>query len=171
MRRVLSLATAGLLSISAAATAQTGISVGVGGGIVGFTESSLSDGKSGAVGMVAVTRSLVPLIGIGAEVDYLRRSGWQTVMGAGFVKLSLPIFPLSIKLGVAVGQGETDGSCLGSCPAILGSISGVGGQLGATYDITLPAIPIAFTIFGNAFLVHALRNFQMVDAGLALTWK
>ena len=163
MKKVLSFVVACVLSASAAASAQTSVSLGIGGGIVGSTQSSLSDGKSGAVGMFSITRSLLPLIGIGVEGDYLRRSGSQTVFGAGFVKVHLPVMPLGIKLGAAVGNGDPDGK---------GTISGFGAQVGATYDITLPAIPVAATIFGNAFLAHgSVRYLQMVDAGLAITWK
>jgi hypothetical protein len=40
------------------------------------------------------------------------------------------------------------------------------------YDVTLPAFPIALTVFTNAFLAHAaLRSVQTVDAGVALTWR
>jgi hypothetical protein len=113
--------------------------------------------------MASVTRSLVPLIGIGVEGDYLRRTGSQTVFGGAFLKFHLPVVPFGIKLGAAVGSGDPDGK---------GSISGAGAQIGATYDITLPAIPIAATVFGNAFLAHgSSRYLQMVDAGLAITWK
>jgi hypothetical protein len=162
IRRLLP-ATAALALWSAAGSAQTSVSLGVGGGIVASTESSLSDGKSGVVGMFSLTRSLLPLIGIGAEADYLRRTGAETIFGAGFVKVHLPVVPLGVKLGVAYGNGDPDGN---------GKISGVGAQVGATYDVTLPAVPIALTIFGNAFLAHgSSRYLQMVDAGIALTWK
>ncbi|MEO7085082.1 MAG: hypothetical protein ABI442_19630 [Gemmatimonadaceae bacterium] len=152
-----------IIAVSHIARAQAGISVGVGGGVVGSTESSLSDGKSGAIGMVAVTKSLLPLLGLGAQVDFLRRSSSNTVFGTGFVKLSLPVLPFSVKLGAGFGSGDPDGN---------GSISGAAGLIGLTHDITLPAAPIAFTVFGNALLAHgSSRYLQMADIGLALTLK
>jgi hypothetical protein len=146
-----------------AVTAQARLSIGVGGGMAGSTESSLSDGRGAPVIMGQATKSLLPLIGLGVQVDDWRRSGSNIAFATAHLQLSIPLTPFYLKLGGGVGTGDPDGK---------GRITGAAGQIGAAYDLTLPLAPVALTIFGNAFLSHAsTRSMQMVDAGLAFTVK
>jgi hypothetical protein len=143
--------------------AQTRLSLGVGGGMAGSTESSLSDGKGAPIVMGQATMSLIPLVGVGVEVDDWRRSGSNIVFAAAHVQLHVPVTPFYVKLGAGYGSGDPDGR---------GRINGATVQVGAAYDLTLPLAPVALTLFGNAFLSHASnRSMQMVDAGLAFTWR
>jgi hypothetical protein len=149
--------------LPATAIAQPRVSVGVGGGIAGSTESSLSDGRGAPAVMLQVTGSVLPLVGIGVEVNDWRHTGSNIAFATGHVQLHLPVLPLFVKLGAGVGTGDPDGK---------GTTTGAAVQVGAGYDITLPLAPVALTLFGNALLAHsAARSVQMVDAGLALTWK
>ena len=156
---------AGLLALArpTAASAQVRLSLGVGGGIAGSTDASLSNGRAAPILMGQVTASVVPLIGIGAEADYWRRSVSAITFATGIAQLHVPATSLFVKLGVGYGSGDPDGR---------GTVSGTAGEIGAAYDITFPAAPVALTLFGNALLAHAaLRSFQMVEGGLAITWR
>jgi hypothetical protein len=150
-------------AIPRAIVAQPRLSIGVGGGMAGSTESSLSDGRGAPVIMVQATKSLLPLVGLGVQVDDWRRSGSNVAFATAHLQLGIPLTPFYLKLGGGVGTGDPDGK---------GRITGAAGQIGAAYDLTLPLAPVALTIFGNAFLSHAsTRSMQMVDAGLAFTVK
>ncbi len=159
--RLLSLAA--LLAFPAVAQSQVRLSVGAGAGISGSTDQSLSNGSGAPIVMGQVTRSVFPLLGLGAEVDYWKGSVSHVAFATGLVQARLPVIPLYVKAGLGYGNGDPDGN---------GNVSGLAGQLGVMYDVTLPAFPIALTVFTNAFLAHAtLRSVQTVDAGLALTWR
>jgi hypothetical protein len=151
------------LAIPGVAAAQPRVSIGAGGGMAGSTDASLSDGRGAPIVMGQVTVSAVPLIGVGVEVDDWRRSGSNIVFATAHAQIHVPATPFYLKLGGGFGTGDPDGR---------GTISGAAGQIGAAYDITLPLAPVALTLFGNAFLAHASsRSMQLVDAGLALTWR
>ena len=139
------------------------VSIGAGGGIAGSTESSLSDGRGAPAVMVQVTASVMPLLGLGVEVNDWRHAGANVAFATGHVQLHLPLLPLFVKVGAGVGTGNPDGR---------GTATGAALQFGAGYDLTLPLAPVALTLFGNALLAYSSsRSVQMVDAGLALTWK
>jgi hypothetical protein len=162
-RSIRCLVIAAALTISHTARAQARLSVGVGGGMAGSTESSLSEGKGAPVVMGEATMSLIPLLGAGVEVDDWAHSGSNIVFAAAHLQLHVPVTPFYVKLGAGYGSGDPDGR---------GRISGATAQVGAAYDLTLPLAPVALTLFGNAFLSHATeRSMQMVDLGLALTWR
>lgn len=151
------------LALPSRAVAQMRVSVGGGGGIAGSTDESLSNGTGGPILMGQVTGSIVPLVGIGAEVDYWRRGTTNVTFATGLLQFHLPLTPFFVKLGAGYGSGNPDGS---------NNVSGVAGQLGLAYDITIPAAPIALTVFANAFLAHATaHSAQLVDGGLAITWR
>ena len=143
--------------------AQTRLSLGTGLGRAGSTESSLSDGKNGTVYMGQIVRSVLPFIGIGAEANHWRTGSLNTTFVTGIVQLAVPLTGFRIKAGAGYGTGNPDG---------LGKANGTAVQLGASYDFTIPAAPIAVTLFSNALLAHSsARSVQMVDAGLALTLR
>ncbi len=145
------------------ALAQARFSIGAGGGLAGSTESTLSEGRGAPVFMVQVTKSVLPLVGLGVEVNDWRHSGSNVAFATGHVQLRLPVVPFFVKLGAGVGTGDPDGK---------GTATGTAAQIGAGYDLTLPLAPVALTIFGNAlFAYSSSRSVQMLDAGLALTWK
>lgn len=147
----------------AAAHAQLRISVGGGAGVSGSTDESLSNGRGAPIVMAEVTRPLLPVLGVGAEVDYWKGAVSHVAFATAVAQVHLPVIPLYVKAGIGYGNGDPDDE---------GNVSGLAGQLGVMYDITLPAAPIALTIFGNALLAHAaLRSVQTVDAGLAITWR
>jgi hypothetical protein len=151
------------MALPGVAASQARLSVGAGGGMAGSTESSLSDGRSAPVIMGQATMSVMPLVGLGVQVDDWRHSGSNVTFATAHVQLHVPVTPFYVKLGGGVGTGDPDGK---------GKITGAAGQIGAAYDLTLPLAPVALTLFGNAFLGHAkARSMQMVDLGLALTWR
>lgn len=166
MNRLVCLATAVALILAApprAAGAQLRLSAGVGGGIAGSTESSLSDGTAGVVLMGQVTKSIVPLFGIGVDVNDWHRGGSNIAFVTANAQFHIPVTPFYVKLGGGVGTGDPDGR---------GNVTGGAAQIGAAYDITLPLAPVAVTLFGNALLAYtSARSLQMVDAGLAFTWR
>ena len=154
---------ASALALPRASFAQTRVSVGLGGGIAGSTESSLSEGRSAPIVMGQVAAAVAPFVAIGAEVNYWRRRVSSITFATGEVQLHAPATPLRLTLGAGYGRGDPDGN---------GTISGVAGQLGAAYDVTVPVAPVAVTLFVNALVAHAsLRSAQMVDGGLAITWR
>ncbi len=129
--------------------------------MTGSTESSLSDGKSGTVFMGQIVRSALPFTGIGAEVNHWRTGSLNATFVTGLLQFAVPLTGFRLKVGGGYGTGDPDG---------LGKVSGTAIQLGAAYDFTIPAAPIAITFFGNALLAHATsRSMQMVAGGLALT--
>lgn len=158
-----SLLLAALIAVPTVAQSQLRVSVGAGAGISGSTDESLSNGTGAPIVMGQVTHSLLPLLGVGAEVDYWKGSVSHVAFATGLVQARLPIIPLYVKAGLGYGDGSPDGK---------GNVSGLAGQLGVMYDVTLPLAPVALTVFTNALLAHAaLRSVQTVDAGLALTWR
>jgi len=145
------------------ASAQLRISLGAGAGISGSTDESLSNGSGAPIVMGQIARPFIPGVGIGAEVDYWKGSVSHVAFATGLLQAHLPLIPLYVKAGLGYGNGDPDGK---------GTVSGLAGQLGVMYDVTLPAAPIALTVFTNALLAHAaLRSVQTVDAGLAITWR
>lgn len=160
-RTILLAATLSMAAIPA--FGQTRISVGAGLGMAGSTESSLSDGKSGTVYMAQIVRSVLPFVGIGAEANRWRTGSLNTTFLTGILQVAVPLTGFRLKAGAGYGTGDPDGS---------GKATGTAIHLGASYDFTIPAAPIAITLFSNALLVHsASRSVQMVDAGLALTLR
>ena len=163
MTRLSNLLLVSALLVPGAAFAQTRVSVGAGGGYSGATDESLSNGRGAPILMAQLTRPLIPGIGFGAEVDYWKGNASHVAFATAIAQAHLPVIPLFVKAGLGYGDGDPDGK---------GSVSGLAGQLGVMYDITLPAAPIALTVFGNALLAHAaLRSVQTVDAGIAITWR
>jgi hypothetical protein len=155
--------TLALLLVAAAspAAAQTRISAGIGYGIAGSTESSLSDGKTGTVYMGQIVRAVLPFAGLGVEVNRWHSDSLTATFATGFVQFHLPLTGLLLKAGGGYGTGDPDGR---------GGVNGPALHFGAAYDLTVPAAPIALTVFGNALLSHATsRSLQMVDGGVALT--
>src|SRR5262249_36275068 len=135
------------------AIAQARVSLGAGGGIAGSTESSLSDGRGAPVFMGSVTKSVLPLVGLGFEANSWRHSGSNVTFFTGHVQLHLPVLPLFVKVGAGLGTGDPDGK---------GSTTGGALQFGGGYDLTLPLAPVALTIFGNALVAHSSsRSMQM----------
>lgn len=153
-----------LAAVPRTGAAQLRLSVGAGGGIAGSTDASLSDGHAGVVLMGQVTKTIVPLFGLGIDVNDWRRGGSNIAFVTANAQLHVPVTPFYIKLGAGVGTGDPDGN---------GSVTGTAVQIGAAYDITLPLAPVAVTLFGNALLAYSStsRSLQMVDAGLAFTWR
>jgi hypothetical protein len=152
-----------LVAIPSLAGAQLRVSVGAGAGLSGSTDESLSYGTGAPILMAQVTRSVLPFVGLGGEVDYWKGNVSHVAFATGLAQVRLPIIPLYFKAGVGYGDGDPDGK---------GNVAGLAGQIGVMYDITVPLAPIALTVFSNALLAHArLRSVQTVDAGLALTWR
>ncbi len=151
------------LALPSLASAQMRLSVGAGAGVAGSTESSLSEGRGAPILMAQATRNVVPFVGLGAEVNYWRHSAGDATFVTGIVQAHLPLTGVFVKAGVGYGTGDPDER---------GKISGVTGQLGLGYDISIPAAPVAFTIFANGFLAHgSVRYLQMVGGGLAITFR
>ncbi|MGH7620230.1 MAG: hypothetical protein ACREPM_23690 [Gemmatimonadaceae bacterium] len=154
---------ASLVFLPRLAMAQLRISLGAGGGLAGLTESTLSDGRGAPVVMGQITKSVVPFLGIGVEVDDWIHGSSNVAFATAHVQLHVPATFLYVKLGAGYGTGD---------PAGLGSTSGAAIQIGAAYDLTVPLAPIAATVFANGFVSHAAAaSIQMVDLGLALTWR
>jgi hypothetical protein len=152
-----------LAVVPSLAGAQLRVSVGVGGGLSGSTDESLSYGTGAPIVMAQVTRSVLPFIGLGGEMDYWKGTDAHVAFATGLAQVRLPVIPLYVKAGLGYGDGDPDGK---------GHVAGLAGQVGVMYDLTLPGAPIALTVFSNALLAHAqLRSVQTVDAGLALTWR
>jgi hypothetical protein len=161
MIRYFLIAAALCTAIAAPTQGQMRISVGAGLGVAGSTESSLSEGKGGTILMGQVVRSVLPFAGIGAEVNRWHTGSLNTTFVTGIVQIAVPLTGLRLKVGAGYGTGDPDG---------LGKVSGTTLHLGGSYDFTIPAAPIAVTVFGNALLSHAAsRSMQMVGGGLALT--
>jgi hypothetical protein len=160
-RRILFAGATAAVTVPGVASAQLRVSVGAGVGIAGSTDASLSEGRSAPVVMGQVT-AMAALVGVGVEVDGWRSGASSVLLASGDLQLRVPSTPLFVKLGVGFGRGDPDGK---------GTINGTAGHLGAAYDISLSATR-ALTLFGNAFLVYApTRSLQMVDGGIAITWR
>jgi hypothetical protein len=151
------------VAYSRPARAQVRVSLGAGGGIAGSTESSLSEGRGGLLLMGQIAHIVVPFVGIGAEVNHWTRSGSNITFATGIVQVHVPLTGLYLKAGAGYGSGDPDG---------LGRVSGLAGEVGLAYDLTLPGAPIAITLFGNGAVAHASsRSLQMAGAGIALTFR
>jgi len=151
------------LALPRGSFAQTRVSIGAGGGIAGSTDASLSEGRAAPILTGQVAATVAPFAAIGAEMDYWRRRVSSVAFVTGEVLLHAPATPLHVTLGAGYGRGDPDGK---------GTISGAAGQLGAAYDVTVPGTPVAVTLFVNAFVAHgSSRSVQMVDGGLAITWR
>ena len=143
--------------------AQTRLSIGGGAGVVGSTESSLSDGSRGRVIMAQLLRGGLPFVAIGGEFNRWSRDSLSANFVTGVVQAHIPLTGFLLKAGIGYGSGNPDG---------LGKISGPALELGAGYDFTIPAAPIAITLFGNGLLAHASsRSLRTVVAGVALTLR
>jgi hypothetical protein len=143
--------------------AQVRLSVGAGAGVAGSTDQSLSFGRGGVLLTGQLARVVLPFVGIGAEVNHWSRSGSSLTFATGIVQVHVPMTGLLLKAGAGYGAGDPDG---------LGRVSGVAGQLGAAYDLTLPGAPIAITLFANGALAYSpARSAQLVGGGLALTFR
>ena len=143
------------------AAAQVGASIGAGIGVAGSTDESLSNGQTGLILSGQVTTSPVPVIKLGAEVDHLQHTGASATFGTAIVELHAPVLPFFVKAGVGYGHADVNDS--------RGAASGVAFQIGVGYDLGIPAIPVGFALFGNAYFAHgSSRNAQMVDGGLSI---
>ena len=161
LRRVLIIGVIAVVPAPGIAFAQMRVSVGAGAGIAGSTDASLSEGRTAPVVMGQVA-AMAAVVGIGAEVDGWRNGTSSVLIASGDLQFRVPSTPLFVKLGAGAGRGDPDGK---------GTITGTAGHIGAAYDIRLSATR-ALSLFGNAFLVYApSRSFQMVDGGLAITWR
>jgi hypothetical protein len=140
------------------------VSVGLGGGFAGPSGGSGTSSSYKAFGPVitgSVDLPLAPLVMIGAQADYWRRTKVNALFATGVVTLQVPDTPLSVKAGFGFGRGDFGG----------GALSGPSGQLGLVYE--LPGVgPGAMRFFSNGFIASASpRNVLLIDAGLALTWR
>lgn len=143
--------------------AQTRLSLGVGAGIAGSTDASLSEGRGGVALMGQVVRGVLPFVGVGVGVDHWNRAGSTVTFVTGIVQLHVPATGLLLRAGAGYGTGNPNGA---------GTTSGVAGQIGLSYDLTIPAAPIALTLFGNGSVAHSSsRSIQLVDAGIAITLR
>ena len=143
--------------------AQTRLSLGAGAGVAGSTDASLSEGRGGVVLAGQLVHGVLPFVGIGAEVNHWSRSGLNVTFATAVVQIHVPATGLLLKAGGGYGRGDPDG---------LGRVSGVAGELGLAYDLTLPGAPIAITLFGSGELAYASsRSVQLVGGGLALTFR
>lgn len=162
-RPILAAALFAVLALPRGASAQTRLSVGAGAGIAGSTDASLSEGRGGVVLTGQLVHGVLPFVGIGAEVNHWLRSGSSITIGTAIVQVHVPLTGLFLKAGAGYGGGTPDS---------VAHVSGVAGELGAAYDLTLPGAPIAITVFGNAGLVYnSSRSLQMVGGGLAVTFR
>lgn len=160
-RRILMAGVAAVAMIPGLASAQMRVSVGAGAGIAGSTDASLSEGRTAPVVMAQVT-AMGAVVGVGAEADGWRNGTSSVLIASGDLQVRVPSTPLFVKLGAGFGRGDPDGK---------GTISGTAGHIGVAYDIGVSATR-AVTLFGNGFLVYApARSLQMVDGGLAITWR
>jgi hypothetical protein len=147
--------------VPGAASAQLRVSIGAGAGIAGSTMGSLSEGLTAPVGMGEVA-ALAKAVGLGVEVDGWRHDSLSILIASADLHVRVASTPLAIKLGAGVGRGDPDGQ---------GTISGTAGHIGATYDFGFSATR-ALTLFANGLVVYtSARTLQMVNAGLAITWR
>lgn len=143
--------------------AQVRFSLGAGAGVAGSTDASLSEGSGGVVLTGQLVHGVLPFVGVGAEVNHWSRPGSNITFATGIVQVHVPATGLFLKAGAGYGGGTPDSAA---------RVSGVAGQLGLAYDLTLPGAPIAITVFGNGLLAYASsRSLQLVGGGLALTFR
>lgn len=152
-----------ILAIPCALGAQVHIALGTGFGIAGGTDASLTNGRKAPVLMGEIATA-TPLVRVGAEVDYWRRTAANLSVATGLVEFHLPLLAVFAKVGAGYGSGDIgDGR---------GKVSGTAGQIGAGYTLGVPLIPVGLQVFGNGYLIHgSARNVQMLDAGIAVTWQ
>jgi hypothetical protein len=144
-----------------AASGQSRVSIGAGAGIAGSTMGSLSEGLTAPVVMGEVA-AMAKAVGVGVEVDGWRHDSLSILIASADLHVRLASTPLVIKLGAGVGRGDPDGQ---------GTINGTAGHIGATYDFGFSATR-ALTLFANGLVVYtSARTLQMVNAGLAITWR
>ena len=178
MRFALALVVASSLVASTASAQQPlgpSLSVGVGAGIAGASGGSgvslagasggssaaSSDKSAGVVVTAAVDFPVAPLITIGAQADYWRRTVVNALFATGVVTVHLPGTPLSVKAGGGFGRGDFGG----------GALSGLAGQLGAVYEIAGWG-PAKARLFANGFLASGSpQNVLLIDAGVSLAWR
>jgi hypothetical protein len=152
-----------VLALPHAAAAQTRLSFGVGGGVAGSTDESLSNGRRGRAFMGQMAHGILPFVGLGVEVDRWQPSGTSVTFATAILQIHIPLTGLLLKAGAGYGSGDPDGR---------GKVSGAAGQLGVAYDLTIPAAPIAFTVFGTASMAHAAaRSVQLENGGIAITLR
>jgi hypothetical protein len=154
-------AAAMVVLVSGAASAQLRVSIGAGAGIAGSTMGSLSEGLTAPVAMGEVA-AMAKAVGLGVEVDGWRHDSLSILIASADLHVRVASTPLAIKLGAGVGRGDPDGQ---------GTINGTAGHIGATYDFGFSATR-ALTLFANGLVVYtSARTLQMVNAGLAITWR
>jgi hypothetical protein len=140
------------------------LSVGVGAGIAGASGGSgtaTSDKKAGVVVTAAVDFPVAPLVMIGLQEDYWRRTVVNALFATAVVTVHLSGTPLSVKAGGGFGRGDFGG----------GALSGLAGQLGAVYEIAGWG-PAKARLFANGFLASGSpQNVQLIDAGILLAWR
>jgi hypothetical protein len=151
-------------TVSAQQPLGPSLNVGVGAGIAGAsggTSTANSDKSAGLVVTAAVDFPVAPLVAIGAQADYWRRSVVNALFATGVVTVHLPGTPLSVKAGGGFGRGDFGG----------GALTGLAGQLGAVYEIA-GAGPAKARVFANGFLASGSpQNVLLIDAGVSLGWR
>jgi hypothetical protein len=151
-------------SLSAQQPLGPSLSVGMGAGIAGASGGSgtaSSDKAAGVVVTAAVDFPVAPLVAIGAQADYWRRTAVNALFMTGVVTVHLPGTPLSVKAGGGFGRGDFGGAAL----------SGLAGQLGALYEIAGFG-PAKARLFANGFLASGSpQNVLLIDAGVSLGWR
>jgi hypothetical protein len=161
VRRIL-IAGVAAITIPMVVHAQVRLTVGAGAGIAASTDGSLSEGRTAPV-VTAQLTAMASVIGAGAQVDGWWNGSSNVALATGHLQFHVPSTPLFLTLGAGFGRGDPDGK---------GTISGTAGHIGAACDIGRAASARVLTLFGNAFLVYApARSLQMVDGGLAITWR
>ena len=150
-------------TVSAQQPLGPSLSVGVGAGIAGASGGSgtaTSDKKAGVVVTAAVDFPVAPLVMIGAQENYWRRTVVNALFATGVVTVHLPGTPLSVKAGGGFGRGDFGG----------GALSGLAGQFGAVYEIAGWG-PAKARLFANGFLASgSAQNVLLIDAGVSLAW-
>lgn len=158
-----------MLVVTSAGAAQIplgpSISIGLGGGVagrIGGSGNSNTDKQAGLAGMVAVDFPVAPLVTLGAEADYWRRTKVNALFGTGVLTVRLPATPFSLKAGGGYGRGDFGGGAVQT---------GGAGQLGFVYDF-LGFGSNGARVFANAFVASGSpRNTLLADLGVALTWR
>lgn len=113
--------------------------------------------------MGQLVHGVLPFLGLGVDVDHWTRSGATVTFVTGVVQLHIPATGLLLRAGAGFGTGNPDSA---------GTTNGLAGQIGLSYDLTIPAAPIAVTLFGNGSVAYSSsRSIQLVDAGIAVTLR
>ena len=101
-------------------------------------------------------------VGVGVEVDGWRHDSLSIVIASADLHVRLASTPLAIKLGAGVGRGDPDGQ---------GNHQRHRRSYWCDDDFGFSATR-ALTLFANGLVVYtSARSLQMVDAGLAITWR